>query len=134
MRWVLLCAAALLAACGKSSGAEPCSEWAMQARAEKIQCLIHADLQAIEKRLQPPQAPKVVPPKCPEYDPDEVCDGECEAARGAAAEYRRKFDGMCATSKGMCYEMQSLGHWRDTDCEEVCLFFGDGPAERGGKP
>ena len=127
MRWMLLCAAALLAACGdgQENEADPCKD--VQWRDPQIQCLIHADLQAIEKRLQPP---KPVPPKCPVYDPDEVCDGECEAARGAAKEYERKYKAMCAAATAMCLEMKGLGHWQDMDCADTCLFFGDGPAER----
>jgi hypothetical protein len=131
MRWMLLCAAALLAACGEPESKEtnePCKEpW----RDQQVECLIHADLQAIVKRLQPP---KPVPPKCPAYDPDEVCDGECEAARGAAAEYERKYKATCDLAVAMCLEMQGLGHWQDQDCTAACLFFGDKPAERGGKP
>jgi hypothetical protein len=129
MKWILMCVAVLLAACDEVD--DPCdTPWSDQ----QIQCLIHADLQAIEKRLQPPKSTKVVPPKCPAYDPDEVCEGECEAARGAVAEYKRKFEGMCATAKGMCYEMQGLGHWKDQDCDRLCEFFGDGSADPAEKP
>jgi len=98
--------------------------------------MIHADLQAIEKRMQPPKAPKPTPPpKCPTYDPDEACDGECEAARGEAAEYKRKFEAMCDLATAMCLGMKELGHWDELDdCTSTCLFFGDKPAERGGKP
>jgi hypothetical protein len=81
--------------------------------------------------LQPPKLGSL--PKCPTYDPDDVCENECEAARGAAKEYKRKYEAMCATAVAMCLEMQGLGHWKDMDCKETCLFFGDKPAERGGK-
>ena len=132
----MLCAVALLVACEEPPSVQELCDTNMTGRDYQPQCAIHADLQAIEKRLQPPKAPKPTPsPKCPAYDPDEVCDGECEAARGAAAEYKRKFEAMCDLATAMCLTAKSLGHWeQDDDCSHMCEFFGDGPVERGGKP
>ena len=56
-----------------------------------------------------------------------------DAARGAVHEWRRKYEAMCGLAQAQCLEMQGMGHWKDQECDKLCLFFGDAQAERGGK-
>lgn len=96
-------------------GSEPVA--CARLRAEKIL----DELDAVKKILN---QRKCTP--CPKPDPDEVCDGWCEEARGAAKEYRRKFEAMCNMAQGMCIELQKEGRWQDVDCDSsLCDFFGD---------
>ena len=110
--------------CGQEGRTPPCERF--NAMNKPPECFIHEDLKLIADKL----TPKVEPAKpCKKYDPDEVCDGWCEEARGAAKEYKRKFEAMCFMARGLCKDLQNVqGQGEAMDCgPALCDFFGDEP-------